>query len=350
MGTAIWLNEEQNWRQLEPIGFQDEKALHDLVEDAPHLLPLAGSPRLVVVGREVRLGTGYADLLAIEPSGRLVVIEVKLANNAEARRAVVAQILAYAAYLYRLDPEVLEGDVLKGHLIARNFGGLKEAIAETVQEPSFDSVEFMEALSANLSSGTFRLVLVLDSAPEELVQLTGYLETIAPELTLDLVTVSAYEVGGKKVLVPQRVEPERVTSDMPRKQSKPAGQIVDGGDEFEQWIESEPDHVRTESHRIYVWAKALEGRGLARLRSYRGPEITTLLIYAKGHEGGLASAWNGRLYLYRSVFERRAPDSIPRVEAAVSPGRLGQGTVVSDLTDEVFQALTAAYEEAALSS
>ena len=63
------------------------------------MLPLAGAPRLVMLGREVPLGTGYADLLAVERSGRLVLIEVKLARNAEARRAVVAQILAYAAFL-----------------------------------------------------------------------------------------------------------------------------------------------------------------------------------------------------------------------------------------------------------
>jgi RecB family endonuclease NucS len=59
------------------------------------MLPLAGFPRLTVLGREVRLGGGYADLLAVESSARLVVIEVKLADNAESRRTVVAQVLSY---------------------------------------------------------------------------------------------------------------------------------------------------------------------------------------------------------------------------------------------------------------
>src|SRR5947208_11899103 len=95
--TAIWRNDGSGWRALRPTGFPDEAALHRLVEEAPQMLPLAGTPRLVVVGREVQLGGGYADLLAVEPSGRLAVIEVKLARNAEARRAVVAQVLTYAA-------------------------------------------------------------------------------------------------------------------------------------------------------------------------------------------------------------------------------------------------------------
>lgn len=63
------------------------------------MLPLAGSPRLVVLGREVRCGTGWADLVAVEAdTGVPVVIEIKLASNTD-RRAVLTQVLGYAAYL-----------------------------------------------------------------------------------------------------------------------------------------------------------------------------------------------------------------------------------------------------------
>ena len=100
--TAIWRNDGSGWRLLAPVGFDAEATLHSLIEEAPQLLPLAGTPRLSVVGREVWLGNGYADLLAVEPSGRLAIIEIKLARSAEARRAVVAQVLAYATYLHGL--------------------------------------------------------------------------------------------------------------------------------------------------------------------------------------------------------------------------------------------------------
>ena len=86
----IWKKDDAGWQLLAPTGFPDEAALHTLVEQAPQILPLAGAPRLVVVGREVMLGGGYADLIAIEPLGRLSVIEVKLTRNAEARRAIIA--------------------------------------------------------------------------------------------------------------------------------------------------------------------------------------------------------------------------------------------------------------------
>jgi RecB family endonuclease NucS len=107
--AAIWgTGIGGGWHPLAPSAYPSEQALHDLVEQAPQLLPLSGSPRLAVLGREVQVGTGRADLVAVEPSGRLALIEVKLAGNAESRRAVVAQVLSYAAYLQGLEPEFLE--------------------------------------------------------------------------------------------------------------------------------------------------------------------------------------------------------------------------------------------------
>jgi hypothetical protein len=68
--TAIWeSNATGTWRLLAPSRYPAEAALHDLVEQAPQMLPLAGSPRITVLGREVQLGTGRADLLAVESSG-----------------------------------------------------------------------------------------------------------------------------------------------------------------------------------------------------------------------------------------------------------------------------------------
>ena len=77
--NAIWGTDlNGRWLPLAPTAYLAEAELHDLVRDAPQMLPLAGTPRLTVLGREVRLGSGYADLLAVESTGRLVVIEVKL--------------------------------------------------------------------------------------------------------------------------------------------------------------------------------------------------------------------------------------------------------------------------------
>ena len=48
----------------------------------------------------------------------------------------------------------------------------------------------------------------------------------------------------------------------------------------------------------------------------------------------------------RSVFERRAPESIASVEAAMAPSKLGSGTTSRNFSDIVFDSLTNAYREA----
>ncbi len=171
--SAIWRREADEWRPLLPSGFANEEALHDLVEEAPQLLPLSGDPTLVVAGREVTLGSGYAYLVAIEPDGRLSIIEIKLRRNAEARRAVVAQVLMYAAFLKGVDRRTLERDILGSHIARRRFGSLLEAAREADQIGNFDEADFTTALDDCLATGAFRLVLVLDEAPAELVQLVG---------------------------------------------------------------------------------------------------------------------------------------------------------------------------------
>ena len=350
--TALWHNDGSGWRALAPAGFPEEAALHALVEGAPQLLPLSGSPLLVVVGREVRLGSGYADLVAVEPSGRIAVIEVKLASNAEARRAVVAQVLTYAAVIYGLDVETLERDILGNQLRERGYDSLVGAMSANDQEGSFDAGEFAAGIAENLSTGAFRLVLVLDDAPSELVRLVGYLEAVGGNLVIDLVTVTAYEVDGSRIMVPQRVDPERppVEVGQPSQAAKGfAGYLASGASDFGEAIDASPEAQRQDLRRLYDWAISLEQEGLVRLSTYHGKNRMTLLPYISGEDAGLVTIWNDNgayLSVWRSVFERRAPKSIPSVETAIG-AQIGNGNSVRLLSNEVLATLTGAYREAA---
>lgn len=350
--TSIWSTDGEGWRLLPPAGFPDEAALHRLVELTPQLLPLAGSPRLTIVGREVRLGSGSADLIAVEPSGRLVVIEVKLVTNAEARRAVVAQVLAYASHLHGMDREHLEIDVLGRHLSGRGYDGLYGAVADADGQVPIDASRraFDEGLAESLASGRFRLVIVLDEAPDDLVRLVGYLETVTDRLVIDLVTVAAFEVGGQQVVVPIRVEPERWRADRalrpevsPDESSEVAGLLP-----FRDALVQAPAARRAFLEAACQWAVRLEERHLARLVTYAGTYGTILRVYIPG-DMSLAtlnvSPTSGSMQLFRSVFDRRAPGALVRVEELIGKP-VTQGTAVYDPSPAVLDALTVAYEEA----
>jgi hypothetical protein len=355
--TAIWRKEEDEWRPLLASGFPSEEALHDLVEDAPQLLPLSGDPTLVVVGREVALGTGFADLVAVDADGRLAIIEIKLRRNAEARRAVVAQVLMYAAYLKGMEPEVLERTVLGPHFAQRPFGSLAEAAREADQSGQFDAQSFADGVADSLATGAFRLVLVLDEAPAELVQLVGYLESVSAGVTLDLIAVSAYEVGAEQVLVPQRVDPEHAADAIPQ----PAGQSsrratrpkpTDGSEVFEQAVQRATGDTRVDLERLLTWAKDLEARKLAVLKSALGEGREILLVWLPGERSGLVSIWNdGGAYvsLWRSVFVRQAWEEIEPIERLLGQP-MGQGSTARAPSQELLDLIGRAYERASKES
>lgn len=354
--SAIWSDETDGWRLLSPIGFADEAALHTLVEKSPEVLPLSGAPRLAVVGREVLLGSNRADLIAIEPTGRPCVIEVKLAVNSEARRAVVAQVLSYAAYLHRMDPEQFEEEVLATHLQNRGFASLADAAEQAGQDGSFDPQTFRSGLADALESGGMRLVLVLDQAPTELVRTVGFLQAVTEALIVDLVTVSAYQVGDRRVLVPQRIEPDRQTqtrlSESPSSQVKASGNHEQGAAGFIASIEKAAAEQQPDLRRLANWAQMLEREGLVRLSTYWGKrgEIT-LLPRIQPDDVGLVTIWNWMgspvVTWWRSVFERKAPQALLTVEAYIAPATVGQGNNAPEPTDELLDLLAAAYREAA---
>jgi hypothetical protein len=355
--TSIWVQDSERWKLLAPVGFPDEAALHQLIESAPELLPLAGAPRLVVLGREVQLGGGYADLLAVEHWGRLTLVEVKLARNAEARRAVVAQILAYAAYLRGISLHTLQEELLSSQLGMRGHTTISALVeSETDQEGSFNTDGFEEALQGTLRDGRFRLVLVLDDAPAELIRLVGYLESIAPELVIDLITVSAYDIEGKRALVPQRVDPGHeesaplLATPPPRTEPAKKGHRISVED-FERSIDGASAEHQAQLRRMLVWARDLEHEGRVRLFAFRGTTgRTTLLPYLINEDVGLITVWNDSYFYvtpWRSVFERRAPRTLEQLEHLEPPVRIGNGNTIREISDELLRELAAAYREAA---
>lgn len=352
--TAIWTNDGEKWRLTQPHGFPDEATLHGLIAETPGMLPLAGSPDLVILGREVQLGSGYADLVAVESTGRPVIIEVKLASNAEARRAVVAQLLAYAAYLHGMTASQLEKGPLSRSLHAGGHATVLDLVQAQDQQGAVNGEEFKEAFAAHLSDGKFRLVFVLDDAPPELVTLVAYLEHVTPDLQIDLVTVSAFEVNATQVVLPKRVTPERHTAVVEQSRAKQTstGTRFEGADEFETSIAAAPVGMQEELRNLLTWARELEAKGYVKLSTFRGSGgRTTLLPTIVGDTAGLVTIWNdqGRPFLsfYQTVFERRAEEYIEKVEALIKPSRIGKGTTTDKLGVDLLTLLTEVYATAA---
>ena len=352
--SGIWMRDEDGWKTAPPQDFKAEKELHGLVERNIQMLPLAGSPSLVVIGSEVPLGPGWADLVAVEMSGRPVIIEVKLGRNAKAKRAIVAQALAYAAWLRGHTAEDLERGPLQAYLKSQGCDSIFKAVHAQDQTSTVDEGTFVESMQEYLSSGAFRLVLLLDQTSVELERLVAYLDAVTRRaVTIDLITVSRYTIGGTEVALPQRVSPD-VDATLGRSTAPglaPQTVFTDDSEMFVASIGDVKEHDRRVFDHLLNWANDVADLPDVGLFSYKGVDghRFTLLPRFKSEKAGLVTIWNdnGKPYIsmWRSVFERRAPESIQRVED-VAGKKIGQGNVVSDITVELLEALTDAYREA----
>ena len=354
--SGIWTKTNKGWRAALPRKFENEKELHDLVEENIGMLPLAGSPRLFVLGREVPLGRGYTDLLAVEASGRPVIAEVKLAWSPEAKRAIVAQVLSYASFLQGLDVESLVRGPLRNSLDEKGHASILAAVEAQDQEKAVDPDQFETSLQDYLTNGMFRLVLILDETSVELERLVAYLDTVTRQsLTIDLITFGIYDVNGTEVAMPQRISPDPSTVSGAAAPSPyisaSKGILSEGPDAFVDSVAGIDGEDRATFDQLVEWAKKLADLPGVKLFSYAGVNRNrfTLLPRLITENAGLVTIWNdnNRPYLsfWRSVFERRAPNSIAKVEEAAGL-KIGQGNVASKISKALLDALRQAYKEA----
>ena len=190
-----------SWSSPSRRGFALEQELEQLIHDYPEVLPGVAAAAVAVDQFNVPSG-GSIDLVVLEPDATVTVVECKLAKNAEVRRAVVGQILSYAASLTQLDAD---------DFLSRFSGRLgSDAVAALAphagagETEEWDPDRFRADLATTLSEGAFRLVIAVDRITDELRGIVEYLNT----RTDDRVEVLALEVDliahdGVEVLVPR---------------------------------------------------------------------------------------------------------------------------------------------------
>ena len=125
---------------------------------------------------------------------------------------------------------------------------------------------------------------------------------------------------------------------------------AEGADDFEASIATALAAHQADLRRLCGWARNLATEGLVRLYTNHGVESVTLhpclhtkeicLVAVRNHNGAY-------LALFRTVFEHNAPQALAEVERLIAPERVRHGTRIRDVNDELLDALTAAYREAA---
>ncbi len=206
MKIMIRTNEKEKWKKVPEHGYVKESDLQQILADSPDLIPTGelggGRKSIKVAVREAGLpGSGFTDIIGIDESGNITVVETKLAKNPEIKREVIGQILEYAAYLwqkpYEEFDEIIQKKTKGSHLL--DLMGKVEK-----ENEEWSAEDFREAVETNLKEGRFALFIVVDEINEELRRTIDYLNSKNfADLELYALELKYFEEKGLAVVLPQ---------------------------------------------------------------------------------------------------------------------------------------------------
>lgn len=183
-GIGLWRINDDSPSRLSTGAVGLERNLEEWIEHDPALLERG----LVIVGRQLRLEGGALDLLALDPQGRWVLIEIK---RDRLRRDVIAQAIDYASCLKNIDAETLRRHC-DGYLAQRNGGTLDVLLRERGR--TIDDDEDLELIIYLVGAG-------VDPGLERMV---GFLGDQA-SLAIRIVTFSVFNDPSGGVLLAREI-------------------------------------------------------------------------------------------------------------------------------------------------
>lgn len=234
---------------LEGKVFERERELQEIVKNHPEIIPLEELGEefkpILIIGQEFPLGdAGFVDLIGVDDSGLITIIEFKLEKNTDIRKAV-AQTLEYAANLWEMSYDDLDRkacEYFRSDRCADPEQKEKKSLAEaicwhhkkTIQDEGegYSEADFKTALSTNLRKGQFRLMLFCDEVDARTKRTVEYLHTLS---RYDFYCASAnfFQDGSVQLITPFLVTKER---DDKKSGKQHAGKIT-----FEEFLRSIPE-------------------------------------------------------------------------------------------------------------
>ena len=196
-GTPIIVSRRSS-APLPRVNGLSERWLQELIHRHPACLPMdqiePGIGHLIPVCMELPVSVGAVDNLFITPEGNLVIAEVKLWGNPEARRKVVAQALEYATALFKLDYTGLEQAVMKADFNGAEAPESLYSLVDGADAPP-ESV-FADRVADNLRQGRIVVVIVGDEIRPQADELVTGLQAHANfHFTFALVEMPVYSRG-----------------------------------------------------------------------------------------------------------------------------------------------------------
>lgn len=214
----ILIQDEHGVRELEE-GYASEEELQVFLREHSELIPVddieLGTPPLLCIGWEVSVASGSEDLLYVDETGLLTIVETKLRKNPEARREVVGQILEYGAQASAWSPDDIEVKAQKflssaecpqeyrGLTLEQAMRYFLEGTGSPARE-AFSYENFLNLASGNLERGHIRLVIAIDEPPDPLLRIVEFVNRFSERFEMYLIQLKRFHdsATGQNIFVP----------------------------------------------------------------------------------------------------------------------------------------------------
>ena len=211
--TILARKNGEKFETIKKTGFDLENKLQELILDDQIMkkikLDFNDDTTLVTLSRELDSGVGGIDVLAIDETGSIYIIETKLHENPD-RREILAQVMDYAGAMWnkfrdfntfeeelqRHNSTSKRNQILSGKYLSKIISD--SALGFTDKE---DTDNIIKKMQENFFSGEFKFIVVFDKLDSKLINTINYLNEKSP-ITIYAVTYEYYTDNNLEILIP----------------------------------------------------------------------------------------------------------------------------------------------------
>jgi len=178
---------DEAWLQSRLFENPDSIPLHEINPAFQSLIPLC---------TELSTPAGPIDIVYVTPQGKLVVVELKLFKNPEARRKVIGQILDYAKELVSWSYADLQRQV------SIRTGVKGNSVYKLVSQkyPEVDEAQLHDGVTQSLEKGDFMLVIAGDGIRQDAQAIVEFLDSAAQmRFTLGMIEAAVFQTEDEEL-------------------------------------------------------------------------------------------------------------------------------------------------------